>query len=162
KSDRDSVSDAFLLNRFVEVWDEAAFRELMRRHGPMVLGVCRRIVRDSHAAEDAFQVTFLVLARKAHAVRKRESVGPWLHGVAHEAGGARSRRRLLEPVGKQVADVIEHDQLERDEVNAVLHEELGRLPEKYRAPLVLCYIEGHSHEFVAQRLGWPIGTVRTR
>src|SRR3954453_14670883 len=75
-------SDALLLGRFVDQWDQGAFRDLVGRHGPMVLGVCRRILRDPHAAEDAFQATFLLLVRKAGTVRKRESVGPWLYGVA--------------------------------------------------------------------------------
>jgi DNA-directed RNA polymerase specialized sigma24 family protein len=78
----EEVSDALLLERFVDQWDQAAFGDLVRRHGPMVLGVCRRILRDPHAAEDAFQATFLLLVRKAGSVRKRQSVGPWLYGVA--------------------------------------------------------------------------------
>ena len=78
----EDMSDALLLDRFVEQWDQAAFGDLVRRHGPMVLGVCRRILRDPHAAEDAFQATFLLLVRKAGSVRKRGSVGPWLYGVA--------------------------------------------------------------------------------
>src|SRR3954470_4392335 len=98
-------SDALLLDRFVDQWDQGAFRDLVGRHGPMVLGVCRRILRDPPAGEDAFQVTFLLLVRKAGSVRKRESVGPWLHAVARrvalETRGAASRRegpvRLEEP-----------------------------------------------------------------
>src|SRR6516225_4722824 len=93
----EDVPDALLLDRFVDQWDQAAFGDLVRRHGPMVLGVCRRIMRDPHAAEDAFQATFLLLARKAGSVRKRGSVGSWLHGVAHrvalEARGVASRRQ---------------------------------------------------------------------
>jgi RNA polymerase sigma factor (sigma-70 family) len=159
------MSDALLLARFVDQWDHAAFRDLVCRHGPMVLGVCRRILRDSHAADDAFQVTFLLLARKAGMIRKRASLGPWLHGVAHrvalQARNARSQPQV--PVGRDLeAQVDDHDGLERAELHAALHEELGQLPEKYRAPLVLCYIEGHPHEAVAQALGWPIGTVRGR
>src|SRR6516165_12449077 len=160
------MSDASLLARFVDQWDQAAFRDLLCRHGPMVLGVCRRILRDPHAAEDAFQATFLLLVRKAGSVRKRGSVGPWLYGVARrvalEARGAASRRHVPAPLDPEVAWVDDHDGLERDELHAVLHEELGRLPEKYRAPLVICYFEGLPHEAVARRLGWPLGTVRTR
>jgi RNA polymerase sigma factor (sigma-70 family) len=159
-------SDALLLGRFVELWDQAAFRDLVRRHGPMVLGVCRRVLRDPHAAEDAFQATFLVLARKAGSVRKRDSVGPWLYGVARrvalEARGVASRAVRPARLGREVPGVDDHDGLERDELHAALHEELGRLPEKYRAPLVLCYIEGLAHEAVARQLGWPLGTVRVR
>src|SRR5262249_19519690 len=92
----DEASDARLLARFIEQWDQAAFRDLVGRHGPMVLGVCHRILRDPHAAEDAFQLTFLLLVRKAASVRKRESVGPWLYGVAQRvalaARGSASRR----------------------------------------------------------------------
>ena len=164
------VSDALLLDRFVDQWDQSAFRDLVGRHGPMVLGVCRRILRDPQAAEDAFQVTFLLLVRKAGSVRKRGSVGPWLYGVAHrvalEARGATWRRQRhlpaeLDPEAPGVDD-HDHDGLERDELHAAVHEELGRLPEKYRAPLVLCYIEGLPHDAVARQLGWPIGTVRGR
>jgi RNA polymerase sigma factor (sigma-70 family) len=162
----EEVPDALLLERFVEQWDQAAFRDLVLRHGPMVLGVCRRILRDPHAAEDAFQVTFLLLVRKAASVRKRASVGPWLYGVARrvalEARGIASRRRVPVRSDLEVPEVDDHDGLERDELYAALHEELGRLPEKYRAPMVLCYLEGLPHEAVARQLEWPIGTVRTR
>jgi RNA polymerase sigma factor (sigma-70 family) len=130
----DEVSDVVLLDRFVEQWDQAAFRDLVRRHGPMVLGVCRRILRDPHAAEDAFQATFLLLVRKAGSIRKRESVGPWLHGVAQrvarEARGIAARRQTPAILGPAVSAVGNHDDLERDELYAALHEELGRLPEK--------------------------------
>jgi RNA polymerase sigma factor (sigma-70 family) len=160
------ASDAWLLERFVDQWDQAAFRDLVGRHGPMVLGVCRRILRDPHAAEDAFQVTFLLLVRKAGSVRKRGSVGPWLHGVAIrvalEARGVASRRQVAVLSDPEAPGVDDRDGLERDELHAALHEELGRLPEKYRAPLVLCYVEGLPHEAVARQLGWPIGTVRGR
>jgi RNA polymerase sigma factor (sigma-70 family) len=162
----EAASDAVLLGRFVDQWDQEAFRDLVRRHGPMVLGVCARILRDPHAAEDAFQATFLLLVRKAGSVRKRESVGPWLYGVARrvaiEARGVAARRPSTAPSDPEVPGVDEPDALERDERHAILHEELGRLPEKYRAPLVLCDIEGLTHEAAAQRLGWPLGTVRTR
>jgi RNA polymerase sigma factor (sigma-70 family) len=160
------VPDALLLGRFVDQWDQAAFRDLVGRHGPMVLGVCRRILRDPHAAEDAFQATFLLLVRKAGSVRKRESIGPWLYGVAHrvalEARGVAPRRQVPGLLDPEAPEVDDRDGLERDELHAALHEELGRLPEKYCAPLVLCYIKGLPHEVVARHLGWPIGTVRVR
>jgi RNA polymerase sigma factor (sigma-70 family) len=130
----DEVSDVVLLDRFVEQWDQAAFRDLVRRHGPMVFGMCRRILRDPHAAEDAFQATFLLLVRKARSIRKRESVGPWLHGVAQrvarEARGIAVRQQKRAILGPAVSAVGNHDDLERDELYAALHEELGRLPEK--------------------------------
>jgi RNA polymerase sigma-70 factor (ECF subfamily) len=144
--DVECVPDALLLDRFVDQWDQAAFGDLVRRHGPMVLGVCRRILRDAHAAEDAFQATFLLLVRKAGSVRKRGSVGPWLYGVAVrvalEARGAASRWQVPARLDLEVASVDDHNGLERDELHAALHEELGQLPEKYRAPMVLCYIDG--------------------
>jgi RNA polymerase sigma factor (sigma-70 family) len=162
----DEVPDALLLERFVEQWDQAAFGDLVSRHGPMVLGVCRRLLDDPHAAEDAFQATFLLLVRKAGSVRKRGSVGPWLYGVARrvalEARGAASRRHAPLSLDREVPGVDDRDGLERDELHEALHEELGRLPEKYRAPLVLCYIEAQTHEAAARQLGWPIGTVRVR
>lgn len=162
----ETAPDALLLDRFIKQWDHEAFRDLVGRHGPMVLGVCRRILRDHADAEDVFQATFLLLVRKAGSVRKRESVGPWLYGVAQrvalEARGAALRRPVPVPLDAEVPGVDELDGLEHDELLAALHEELGRLPEKYREPLVLCYIEGLPHEAVARQLGWPLGTVRTR
>jgi RNA polymerase sigma factor (sigma-70 family) len=162
----DPASDAALLGRFVDQWDQSAFQELVCRHGPMVMGVSRRMLRDSHAAEDAFQVTFLLLIRKAGSVRKRASLGAWLYGVAHRVAlearaSAASRGRSHSPGVKEPGG-DGPDPLERAELNAALHEELGRLPVKYRAPLVLCYMEGLQHEEVARQLGWPLGTVRGR
>jgi len=133
----------------------------------MVLAVCRGVLGDPHEAEDAFQATFLVLARKARTLWVRETIGPWLHAVAlraaHKAKGRLALRRETErrrawptPVGDAPGGRIDPD------AAAVLHEELGRLPEKYRAPLVLCYLEGLTHERAARQLGWPLGTVRGR
>jgi RNA polymerase sigma factor (sigma-70 family) len=159
------VSDGELLHRFVDHWDHEAFRHLVRRHGPMVLTLSKRILRDPYAAEDAFQVTFLLLVRKAGSIRSRESVAPWLYGVArrvaHEARSVASRQHVPVQLDPEVG-VEDHAAAERDELHAALHEELGRLPEKYRVPLVLCYIDGLAHEAVARQLGWPIGTVRGR
>src|SRR5262245_24742925 len=118
-------TDARLLDRFVEHWDQAAFRELVSRHGPMVLGVCNRILRATHAAEDAFQATFWVLARKAGSVRKRESVGSWLFGVARrvalEARGRGSGFRSAVSVEPEARTVNEPPDIERDELLAILH-----------------------------------------
>jgi RNA polymerase sigma factor (sigma-70 family) len=162
---RAEVSDDLLLARFVDQWDESAFRDLVNRHGPTVLGVCQRILRDAHASEDAFQATFLLLVRKAGSVRKRGSVGPWLYGVAQrvalEARGIAARHRMVS-LAPEPDGVDDQDGRDQGELYQILHEELGRLPEKYRAPLVLCYIDGLSHDVVAQRLGWPLGTVRGR
>lgn len=162
----DQEADCVLLGRFVEQWDEEAFASLVCRHGPMVLGVCRRLLPDADAAEDAFQVTFLLLVRKAGSVRKRGSVGPWLYGVARRVAIEARRASSMEHVRRrrdvEVAAADEPNELECEELHVIVHEELGRLPEKYRTPLVLCYFEGLTHETVAQRLAWPIGTVRVR
>jgi RNA polymerase sigma factor (sigma-70 family) len=161
-----TLSDGQLLDRFVEGQEGAVFEAIVLRHGPMVWGVCRRILRDHHDAEDAFQATFLVLARRAASVMPREKVGNWLYGVAYQtamkAMAMRTKRRLRE---SQVSDMPEpevasHDP--RDELAESLDGELSRLPEKYRTPIVLCDLEGRSHKEVASQLGWPIGTVSSR
>ena len=155
-----------LLERFAADRDSAAFEALVSRHGPMVFATCRRMLSDPHDADDAFQATFLVLARKAGSIRDPDRLGPWLHGVARRVA-ARSRalagrRRSVErPVGDEPAGESP-DPLEGAEVRAVLDEELARLPEKYRAPLVLCYLDGLTHDEAAEALRWPVGTVRSR
>jgi RNA polymerase sigma factor (sigma-70 family) len=165
------LSDGELLERFARRRDEAAeaaFETLLARHGAMVLTVCRQVLGDPHSAEDAFQATFLVLVRRAAALRVRDpgSLGPWLHGVAYrislKARQAAARRRARERraarpnVGRPSAAI------EQVEVGAVLHEEVNRLPAKYRAPVVLCYLEGRTHDEAAAALRWPVGTVRGR
>ncbi len=161
----DAPSDARLLEQFAACRDETAFAELLQRHGPMVLSVCRRVLGDAHDAEDAFQATFLVLARKAASIRKQASVGSWLYGVALRVAqrakldAARRRRREAEvaaPRPEEAPDPALAD------VRPVLDEELGRLPEKYRALVVLCYLEGKTNDEAAQLLGWPKGTVSGR
>jgi RNA polymerase sigma factor (sigma-70 family) len=158
--------DGSLLERFLRDRDQAAFAELVRRHGPMVLALCRRLLEDVHGAEDAFQATFLVLARKAASVRQRGSVGSFLYGVARRvAGKARSqmaRRRVHEKQVQPPAPPDPAEEVARAELRPVLDEELGRLPEKYRAPLVLCYLEGKTNEEAARALGWTKGTVSGR
>jgi len=152
---------------------EQAFTALVERHGPMVLGVCRNLLGDSHSAEDAFQATFLVLVRKADALGQPESLGPWLHGVALRTArkakslGDQQRRRERqeaamggeEPVGDWGRQEL---RLVRREEAEVLHEEVARLPEQYRAPVVLCYLEGLTHVEAATRLRWPVGTLSVR
>jgi RNA polymerase sigma factor (sigma-70 family) len=160
------LSDGQLLDRFVERREEAVFEAIVRRHGPMVWGVCRRVLRDHHDAEDAFQTTFVVLARKAASVMIREKLGHWLYGVAYQtamkARAMRAKRRVREV---QVPDIPEPmavpDGL-RDALAESLDRELSRLPEKYRIPIVLCELEGMSHREAASQLGWPIGTVSSR
>jgi RNA polymerase sigma factor (sigma-70 family) len=160
------LTDRHLLERFVTAQDQAAFAALVQRHGPMVLGVCRRLLRDAHEAEDAFQATLLVLVHKARSLGRPDSLGPWLHGVAYRvAARARqaARRRARErevaaavPDGDPTAEVAWRD------LRRVLDEELGRLAPKYRAPLVMVYLEGKMIEEVAQLLGCPKGTVLSR
>ncbi len=164
------LSDGQLLERFATREGEAAelaFAALVERHGPMVLRVCRRSLGDAHDAQDAFQATFLVLARKAGSLRERGSVGNWLYGVASrvamDARASSSRRRLHERRYAEQSDgAVAGGDPDRHDLEAVLHEELRRLPERYRAPVVLCHLEGLSHEEAALRLGCPVGTVRSR
>ncbi len=156
-------NDGELLTRLVDNRDPAAAEALIRRHGPMVLSVCRRLLPHSQDADDAFQATFLVLLRKAATVRPRNLVGPWLYGVARiTALRARSvaakRRARQEPLMDRpdLTPRPDHD------LAAVVDLELARLPEKYRLPIVLCDLEGRSHREAAEQLGWPQGTVSGR
>jgi RNA polymerase sigma factor (sigma-70 family) len=171
-----ALSDAELLNRFAsrrsehDETAELAFAALLARHGPMVWRVCRAVLGDRHEVEDAFQATFLVLAVRGRSIRHRDSVASWLHGVAlRVAGSERSRtarrqrhervRAAMTPSTTQDAGsdpVCDHERTH------VIQEEIGRLPEKYRAVVVLCYLEGLTHEMAAQRLGWPVGSVKSR
>jgi RNA polymerase sigma factor (sigma-70 family) len=162
------LSDWQLLERFAARCDaeaQIAFEAIVRRHGPMVLGVCRRALDDYHAAEDAFQATFLVLALRARAINKRESLGPWLHGVAARISRRALtlyRRRREEPIPSHgLSDTAAPDP-DLGERTAVLDEELCRLPQKYRLPVVLCYLEGQTQEQAARTLGWTKGTVSGR
>ena len=162
----DAAPDQQLLDRFVTGQEEDAFTALVRRHGPMVLGVCYRLLRDTHDAEDAFQATFLVLARKAASIQKRDSVGSWPHGVALRVAGKarvesvrRSRRERLRPAPALAAT---GDAITWGELRSVLDEELGRLPSSWRAPLILCYLEGQTQDEAARRLGWSKSTLRRR
>jgi RNA polymerase sigma factor (sigma-70 family) len=161
-----AATDRDLLERFVSRRDEAAFAALLERHGAMVLGVCRRVLHDAHDAEDACQATFLALARKAPSVRKRDSLASWLYGVAVRVsrnlrrGVARRRARA----GPEV-DVPQPDaaaELTWREVREALDEELRRLPEPLRAPLVLCCLEGLSRDEAAQQLRVSPGALKGR
>ncbi len=170
------LGDRMLLERFADRRDaddpaaEAAFAALVERHGPMVLRVCRAVLGDRHEAEDAFQATFLVLASRARSIRRGDSVGSWLHGVAlrvaNRARWRAARRRHHERRHAEMNAATGADgagaHRPPDDVDRVLHEEIGRLPEKYRRPVVLCYLEGLTHDQAADQLGWPVGTVRRR
>jgi RNA polymerase sigma factor (sigma-70 family) len=160
------LTDAELLQRFLARREETAFALLVQRHGPMVLGVCRRVLGDADGADDSFQATFLVLVRRAAAIRKQQSLASWLYGVAQRiAARARARaaaRRDWERRSRQMAPQEPLDELTWQELRTVLDEEIARLPEKYRAPLVLCYFGGKSHDQAAQELGCPKRSLTSR
>ena len=156
------LTEGQLLDRFVTRRDEAAFEALVSRHGPMVLGVCRRLLRDPNDVDDAFQATFLVLVRKAGSLRRRDLLGNWLYGVAYRVAvrsrAVASRRAATETASAVAASPAREPAAPMPE----LYEELQRLPERYRVAVVLCYLEGLTHEEAASRLGWPVGTVKGR
>ena len=160
------LTDGQLLERFVTRREEAAFEALVRRHGPMVLGVCRRVLHHGYDADDAFQATFVVLVRKAVSVKPRELVGNWLYGVAYrtalEARSLRARRQAKE---MQVTEIPEPAAPEADawpDLRPLLDQELSRLPDKYRQAVVLCDLEGRSRRDVARQLRIPEGTLSSR
>jgi RNA polymerase sigma factor (sigma-70 family) len=165
-SDGAGLTDAQLLGRFVADRDESAFEALVRRHGPMVLGVCRRLAGHAHDAEDAFQVTFLVLARKAGSIDMRELLGNWLYGVAcrtaRKARVAGTRRRSREGSLEDHPYMPAEPDVDRQEWRTALDEEVAGLPEKYRVPVVLCEFEGRARREVACQLNVPEGTLSSR
>jgi RNA polymerase sigma factor (sigma-70 family) len=158
--------DRQLLERFAQRREEAAFAALLDRYGAMVLRVCRRILHDAHEAEDAFQATFLILARKAGAIRRHQSLGSWLYRVAYHvairarAGSVRREELLAHVPHRATVDPLA--EVSGRELLQVLDEELQRLPEKYRAPLLLCYLEGHTQDEAARLLGWSPQVLRGR
>jgi len=160
------ASDRALLDRYADGGDGAAFRELLERHGPLVLGVCQRVLGDADLAEDVFQATFLVLARNPSAVRGRDSIGPWLYAVARrlarrvlsERAAERRREQKVAAARPTFATV----DFATRELLAVLDEELDRLPDRLRAPLLLCYLQGHTQDEAARQLGWSLSTLRRR
>jgi polysaccharide biosynthesis/export protein len=166
-----ALSDEQLLDEFVHKTGpaaEAAFQSLVNRHGPMVWGVCRNVLDQLHDSEDAFQATFLSLAQNAATIRNRRSLGGWLHEVAHRVA-IRLRTRIvrqreLEKGASQMPAVSQGDENELtwDEIRALLHEEIDRLPENYRRAVLLCYFEDHTNEEAARILRWPVGTVKGR
>jgi RNA polymerase sigma factor (sigma-70 family) len=163
----DTTPDAELLRRFAEADDRTAFELVVRRHAELVWGVCRAALpRDLHAAEDAFQATFLALARRAGRVRDATAAG-WLFRVARNVAvrvRARAAQRKAEPLPDALAaDAPQADEeAARHEVAPVVAEEVDRLATKFRVPVLLCFFEGHTHAEAAARLGWPIGTLASR
>jgi RNA polymerase sigma-70 factor (ECF subfamily) len=161
-----NLTDRELMEHFKDRNEEDAFAGLVCRHGPMVLNLCQRILQNEHDAEDAFQATFLVLSRKATSLPPRESLCGWLHSVAgriaQKAKVAAARRRKNEglvpekPVGDPLA------QMSLQEARKILDAELARLPDKFRAPLILCYLEGLARDEAANRLGWSVSTLKSR
>jgi RNA polymerase sigma factor (sigma-70 family) len=165
-AEADRLADQELLRRYVRSNDEAAFACLVRRHGPLVLGLCRRILRHEQDAEDAFQATFLVLARKARAIRRRQAVGSWLCGVAFRVAtklrASQARRQAREgPLGDEAPAATAEDWTWR-EVQTVVYAELDKLADKYRAPLLLCCVQGRTRDEAARQLGWGLGVLRGR
>ena len=166
-SDDRRQSDRQLLERFQHQHDESAFTVLMRRHGRLVLSAIRRVLTEEADVEDAFQATFLVLLRKAPSVRWQASMGSWLFGVAHRialkarANALRRQRRELE-ASRERQRTEEPADLSWREALGLLHEELDRLPDKYRLPLLLCYLDGKSREEAAKALGCTVNAVKWR
>ncbi len=165
-------SDGQLLEQFATRRDEigeAAFAALMARHGPMVLSVCRGLLGDVHDAEEAFQATFLILAMKSRSIRDPELLGNWLFGVARRTAQKAKARRArwrgrVESEGTMssiavVSGIAELKSVQREETVA-LHQEVERLPQNLRTPIVLCYLEGLTHDEAARRLRWPTGTMQ--
>jgi RNA polymerase sigma factor (sigma-70 family) len=156
-------SDEQLLADFLARRSEEAFAALIGRHGPMVLNVCRRVLHDTHAAEDVFQATFLVLADRAGSIRQRESLAGFLHGVAYRLA-VRARQRRMQPLPAAVRDQADGplEGLAWKEMLGILDQELGQLSDRYRTPLVLCYLEGRTQDEAARQLGWSLNTLRRR
>src|SRR5258708_3322265 len=158
------LTDGQLLEGFICRREAAALEVLVQRHGPMVWGVCRRIVQNHHDAEDAFQATFLVLVRKAAAIVPRQMVANWLYGVARQTAlKARATRAIRQARERQVTSMPEPEAVERQDLwpalQHLLDEELSRLPDKYRVAIVLCDLEGKTRKEAARQLGVPDGTL---
>jgi RNA polymerase sigma-70 factor (ECF subfamily) len=154
-----------LLEKFVIEKDPEAFRMLIERHGSMVLSVCGGILRGAHDVEDAFQETFLILARRANTIRRMETIGPWLRRVALRVAtrlrlqsSERRARERLRPDAPRSSPVEPLD----PSLLRLLREEIGRLPDRYRLPIILCYMEGKTNEQAAAHLCCPVGTVKGR
>jgi RNA polymerase sigma factor (sigma-70 family) len=160
------MDETELLRSFVAAQDPDAFRLLAERYGPMVASICRCILRESHDVEDAVQTTFLILASRASTIEKGETIGPWLRRVASRVS-LRARFKIDERRAKEVARASSGsapdgtEPLEPSSV-AIIREEIGSLPDRYRRPLVLCYMEGKTNQEAARALECPVGTVKGR
>jgi RNA polymerase sigma factor (sigma-70 family) len=161
-----AVNDAHLLHRFVAMRDDNAFAALVERYSSLVLGICRRVLADTHAADDAFQATFLVLARKARELHGRTPLSSWLYGVASRV--ARKARARSVPKGRSPSPSVPARgrdplaELSGRELCEALDNEIERLPDRYRAPILLCCLEGLTRDEAARRLGWSLNTLRGR
>ncbi len=170
----EAISDGNLLEQFLtgaEVESQEAFRALVVRHGPMVFGICRHVLHEEHEAEDAFQATFLVLAQKGSTIRNRRVLAGWLHEVAHRIAikarysAVRRRNHERQAMAMSPPETTPGEESEFaawNELRPVLHAEVDRLPDKYRVPVILSYLEGKTNEEVAAILAWPVGTVKGR
>lgn len=165
QGERRPMNERDLLERFVVEKDPEAFRELIERHGAMVLAVCRSILHEPHDAEDSFQNVFLILARRANTIKRLDTIAPWLHRVAlrvaRRARAKTSQRRAREMT--RPGSRTEHPAESPDPtVIPLLREEISQLPDRYRLPLVLCCLEGKTNQEAARQLQWPVGTVKGR
>ena len=169
--DLSALNDDQLLTRFFTAREDAAFSLLLERHGPLVYGVCRRVLGDASDAEDAFQATFLVLVRKGGSLRDPARLASWLYGVAYrtacKAKGkaalrTRSERQASEMPTTKMPKTAEAGDMTLEELRSILDDEISRLPEKYALPLVLCYLEGKTNAEAAAQLGWPEGSISRR
>lgn len=156
----DVAPDCELLRQYVETGNETAFETLVRRHGPMVYGVARRVLRDGHAAEDAFQATFLALARKARSLRSHAAVGGWLYRVALRAALRAKPQPAATPVQRTSADPAMD--AEWSELRTILDEEIDKLPDRFRLAVIACYLRGRTADEAAREFGCPRGTVLSR
>jgi RNA polymerase sigma factor (sigma-70 family) len=165
RADADTT-DADLVRRFATAREQGAFAALLQRHGPLVLGICRRVLGNAEDADDAFQATFVVFVRKAGSIRKGASVANWLHGVAYrvslEARTRAARRRAHEKLAERLVETDPPSEAAARELRSIVDEEVEQLPAKYRAPLILHYLAGKTKEETARQLGWSEGTVSGR
>jgi RNA polymerase sigma factor (sigma-70 family) len=161
-----ALNDDQLLSRFFLEREDAAFGVLVERYGPLVYGVCRRILADSNDAEDAFQATFLVLVRKGGTLRDPGRLPSWLYGVAYRTARKLKAKSALRTRSERQASEMptnsDVNEMTYDELQAILDEEISQLPEKYALPLVLCYLEGKTNAQAAAQLGWPEGSISRR